>query len=61
MRLRESWADTLAFWKSDRFGRSAAHVLSVVKELRERGVRIVSLTENFDLETKAGRFMSSPE
>jgi DNA invertase Pin-like site-specific DNA recombinase len=49
--------DTLVFWKSDRFGRSAAHVLSVVKELRERGVRIVSLTENFDLETKEGRFM----
>lgn len=49
--------DTLVFWKSDWFGRSAAHVLSVVKELRERGVRIVSLTENFDLETKEGRFM----
>lgn len=49
--------DTLVFWKSDRFGRSAAHVLSVVKELRERGVRIASLTENFDLETKEGRFM----
>ncbi|MEV0407222.1 recombinase family protein [Actinoallomurus sp. NPDC050550] len=49
--------DTLVFWKSDRLGRSAAHVLSVVKELRERGVRIVSLTENFDLETKEGRFM----
>jgi DNA invertase Pin-like site-specific DNA recombinase len=49
--------DTLVFWKSDRFGRSAAHVLSVVNQLRERGVRIVSLTENFDLETKEGRFM----
>jgi DNA invertase Pin-like site-specific DNA recombinase len=32
-------------------------VLSVVNELRERGVRVVSLTENFDLETKEGRFM----
>ncbi|WP_433228433.1 recombinase family protein [Actinomadura formosensis] len=32
-------------------------MLSVVKQLRERGVRIVSLTENFDLETKEGRFM----
>jgi DNA invertase Pin-like site-specific DNA recombinase len=49
--------DTFVFWKSDRFGRSAAHVLSVINQLRERGVRIVSLTENFDLATKEGRFM----
>jgi DNA invertase Pin-like site-specific DNA recombinase len=49
--------DTLKFWKSDRWGRSAAHVLTVVTELRERGVKVVSLTENFDLDTKEGRFM----
>ncbi|QKG23490.1 resolvase domain-containing protein [Actinomadura verrucosospora] len=49
--------DTLKFWKSDRWGRSAGHVLTTVTELRERGVRVVSLTENFDLETKEGRFM----
>jgi len=49
--------DTLVFWKSDRWGRSAGHVLTTVTELRERGVRVVSLTENFDLETKEGRFM----
>ncbi len=49
--------DTLVCWKADRFGRSAAHVLSVVKELRERGITIKSLTESFDLETKEGRFL----
>ncbi|MGI5201334.1 recombinase family protein [Spirillospora sp. CA-108201] len=49
--------DTLKFWKSDRWGRSAGHVLTTVTELRERGVRVVSLTENFDLETKEGRFI----
>lgn len=49
--------DTLKFWKSDRWGRSAAHVLTTVNELRGRGVKVVSLTENFDLETKEGRFM----
>ncbi|WP_329081304.1 recombinase family protein [Streptosporangium sp. NBC_01469] len=49
--------DTLKFWKSDRWGRSAAHVLTVVTELRERGVKVVSLAENFDLDTKEGRFM----
>jgi DNA invertase Pin-like site-specific DNA recombinase len=49
--------DTFVFWKSDRWGRSAANVLTTVNELRDRGVRVVSLTENFDLETKEGRFM----
>jgi DNA invertase Pin-like site-specific DNA recombinase len=49
--------DTLLCWKADRFGRSAAHVLTVVKELRERGVTIKSLTESFDLDTKEGRFL----
>jgi DNA invertase Pin-like site-specific DNA recombinase len=49
--------DTFLFWKSDRFGRSAAHVLSVVNQPRERGITIVSLTENFDLATKEGRFV----
>jgi DNA invertase Pin-like site-specific DNA recombinase len=51
--------DTFLCWKSDRFGRSAGHVLSVVEDLRKRGVTVISLTENFDLETKEGRFMFS--
>ncbi|MGW0590986.1 recombinase family protein [Streptosporangium sp. NPDC002607] len=49
--------DTVKFWKSDRWGRSAAHVLTTVNTLRERGVKVISLTENFDLDTKEGRFM----
>jgi DNA invertase Pin-like site-specific DNA recombinase len=49
--------DTVKFWKSDRWGRSAAHVLTTVNELRDRAIKVVSLTENFDLDTKEGRFM----
>ena len=49
--------DTLVFWKSDRWGRSAAHVLTTIGELHDRGVKVKSLTENFDLDTKEGRFM----
>lgn len=49
--------DTLKFWKTDRWGRSAAHVLTTINELRGRDIRVVSLTENFDLDTKEGRFM----
>lgn len=54
---RPQAGDTLKFWKSDRWGRSAGHVLTTVTELRERGVKVISLTENFDLDTKEGRFM----
>jgi DNA invertase Pin-like site-specific DNA recombinase len=49
--------DTVKFWKSDRWGRSGGHVLTTVNELRDLGVKVVSLTENFDLDTKEGRFM----
>ena len=49
--------DTLVFWKSDRWGRSAAHVLTTIGGLRGRGVTVKSLTENLDLDTKEGRFM----
>ncbi|OUC97722.1 hypothetical protein CA984_09915 [Streptosporangium minutum] len=49
--------DTLKFWKSDWWGRSTGHVLTTVNQLRDRGITVVSLTENFDLGTKEGRFM----
>ncbi len=32
-------------------------MLATVNELRDRGVQVVSLTENFDLATKEGRLM----
>ncbi|WP_424532822.1 recombinase family protein [Sphaerisporangium viridialbum] len=32
-------------------------MLTTVNELRDRGITVVSLTENFDLGTKKGRFM----
>lgn len=32
-------------------------MLTTINELRGRGVKVVSLTEYFDLETKEGRFM----
>ncbi|GAA1626347.1 hypothetical protein GCM10009733_023850 [Nonomuraea maheshkhaliensis] len=30
--------DTLKFWKSDRWGRTAGHVLTTVNELRDHGI-----------------------
>lgn len=40
--------DVLLVWKSDRLGRDEAELFRVVKELRRRGKRLVSATENVD-------------
>ena len=49
--------DTLIVWKLDRLGRDTIQVLSTVKELRDRGVLVRSLTEGIDPSTAAGRMM----
>jgi hypothetical protein len=38
-------------------GAAWPHVLTAIGELRDRGVRVKSLTETFDLDTGEGRFM----
>jgi DNA invertase Pin-like site-specific DNA recombinase len=40
--------DELVVYKYDRLGRSAAHLLMLIDELRRRGVRVKSLTEEID-------------
>jgi DNA invertase Pin-like site-specific DNA recombinase len=46
--------DTLVVWKLDRLGRSLAHLISLINELKERGVSFVSLTEGMDTNTPSG-------
>lgn len=41
----------------DRLGRDAVDVLSTVRTLSEKGVKVVSLREGFDLSTPAGKMM----
>ncbi|MEV0149404.1 MULTISPECIES: recombinase family protein [unclassified Nonomuraea] len=43
--------------RSGDHGSRTRSVLTTVNELRDRGITVVSLTENFDLGTKEGRFM----
>lgn len=49
--------DTVVVWKLDRLGRNLAHILSTVKELTDRGVTLVSVTDGIDSSTAAGRMM----
>ena len=47
----------VAVWKVDRFGRSLKHLVNALAELEALGVAFVSLRDNIDLSTPAGRLM----
>ncbi len=49
--------DQLVVWKIDRLGRSLREMLDTAHMLQERGVKLRSLTEQFDTETATGRMM----
>jgi DNA invertase Pin-like site-specific DNA recombinase len=49
--------DVIAVWKLDRFGRSLRHLVDALAELNAVGCAFVSLRDNLDLSTPAGRMM----
>ena len=49
--------DTVVVWKLDRPGRNMIHILQTVKELTDRGVTFVSVSDGIDSSTPAGRMM----
>lgn len=46
--------DTLVVWKLDRLGRSLNHLISIITELKSKGISFVSLTECMDTTTASG-------
>lgn len=49
--------DTVVVWRIDRLGRSLLDVLNTVTVLRERDVKLRSITDGIDPDTAAGRMM----
>lgn len=49
--------DTLIVWKIDRLGRSLRDLISMLDDLKARGVAFRSLTESIDTTTPTGRAM----
>ena len=49
--------DTLLVWKIDRLGRSTAHLLLLLDDLRQRGVDFVAVTQGIDTTTAIGRMI----
>jgi site-specific DNA recombinase len=54
--IRAGRVDTVLVRKLDRFGRNAREILNAVHELELAGARLISLKENVDTRTSAGRF-----
>ncbi|HEX3353707.1 MAG TPA: recombinase family protein [Terriglobales bacterium] len=49
--------DPRQVWKLDRFARSLKHLVNALAEFEALGVAFVSLGDNLDLSTPAGRLM----
>lgn len=49
--------DTVVVWRIDRLGRSLIDVLNTVNLLRDKGVKVQSLSDGIDPETTSGRLM----
>jgi len=52
---RQRKADILLVWKTDRLGRSLKHLVNTIAELEAVGVSFISLKDNLDFSTPAGR------
>lgn len=50
--------DIVLVWKLDRFARSLKDLLTMLQELKEVGVDFISLRDQLDLSTAAGRLMA---
>ena len=49
--------DGVLVWKLDRFGRSLRHLVNAIADFEAIGVAFISLRDNLDLGTPAGRLM----
>ena len=54
--MRRKEFDLLLVWKFDRLGRSTAHLLQVLEELKNKGVRLIATSQNIDTDTPMGKF-----
>lgn len=48
--------DTLVVWKLDRLSREPRHTYDLLNQLKNKGCKILSLTEGFDSSTAVGQF-----
>lgn len=54
--MRNKLFDAIVVWKFDRLGRSTQHLLQVLEELKNKGVRLIATSQNIDTDTPMGKF-----
>jgi site-specific DNA recombinase len=54
--MREKKFEAVIVYKFDRLGRSTSHLLQVLEELKNKGVRLIATSQNIDTSTSMGKF-----
>lgn len=54
--MRNKLFDCIIVWKFDRLGRSTRHLLQLVEEMKNKGVRLIAIEQNVDTSTSMGKF-----
>lgn len=54
--MRNKCFDNIIVWKFDRLGRSTAHLLQVLEELKNKNIRLIATSQNIDTSTPMGKF-----
>jgi DNA invertase Pin-like site-specific DNA recombinase len=54
--MRKKMFEAIIVWKFDRLGRSTAHLLQVLEELKNKNVRLIATSQNIDTNTPMGKF-----
>lgn len=54
--MRKGLFDVVIVWKFDRLGRSTAHLLQVLEELKNNSVRLIATSQNIDTSNPMGKF-----
>ena len=49
--------DTLVVWRLDRLGKTIKQFFGLIKDFKDKGIRLVSLQENFDTSNLMGQFV----
>lgn len=54
--MRNKCFDCVIVWKFDRLGRSTAHLLQVLEELKNKNIRLIATSQSIDTSTAMGKF-----
>jgi len=54
--MRDRKFEVIVVWKFDRLGRSTAHLLQVLEELKNKNVRLIATSQNIDTSSPMGKF-----